>query len=243
MTDTHPAQPAEQWVGANDPAADNGAPPRDLARQALRETLAALRRAPQDSRVASRVTGRRPLGSAGADGRDPRPVAAVLQDLMVTHAWEAPTAAGGIVDAWPRIAPELADHVTVEHYDPSTRCLELRPDSPTYATQLRLLGDTAMCRRVNAAVGRDVVRTVRVLATGTPRTRPAARPPASPRGDSPTPREPRKTPVLRADPDRPQPVGHGRPGDPWARAAARARRERDAERPCATPEADTGRHE
>ncbi|WP_331738556.1 DciA family protein [Embleya sp. NBC_00896] len=239
MTDTYPTQPADQHVRANNSAAGGGGTPRDLARQTLRETLAALRRASGDSQVTSKATTRRPLGSAGADGRDPRPVSAVLEDLMVTHAWEAPTAAAAIVDAWAQIAPELAAHVTIEHYDPGTRRLELRPDSPTYATQLRLLGDAAICRRVNAVVGHDVVRAVRVLTIGSPRVRPPTRLPECPPTRKPPPPGPRNRPIPRPDSDHPQPVGPGRPDNPWARAAARARRERVGESPRATRNTDT----
>lgn len=233
MTDTYPTQPADQHVRANNSAAGGGGTPRDLARQTLRETLAALRRASGDSQVTSKATTRRPLGSAGADGRDPRPVSAVLEDLMVTHAWEAPTAAAAIVDAWAQIAPELAAHVTIEHYDPGTRRLELRPDSPTYATQLRLLGDAAICRRVNAVVGHDVVRAVRVLTIGSPRVRPPTRlPECPPPGSLPRqgPGIDRSRGRIRTIPSPSDPAarttpGHGRRHAPavnaWARVPAR----------------------
>jgi hypothetical protein len=50
-------------------------------------------------------------------------------------------------------------------YDTSSGRLDLRPSSPAYATQLRLLG-AQLAKQINDKLGRPVVRTIRVLPPG-----------------------------------------------------------------------------
>jgi hypothetical protein len=67
---------------------------------------------------------------------------------------------------WPDIAtavsPTLPAHVQATGYDPDTGRLDLRPDSPAYATQLRLL-TTRIIATANEHVGTQAVRALRVL--------------------------------------------------------------------------------
>ncbi|MGW2896736.1 DciA family protein [Streptomyces sp. NPDC001212] len=71
------------------------------------------------------------------------------------------------------ISPQLPHHVTAAAFHPETGQLNLRPDSPAYATQLRLIA-ARIVATVNSAVGTDAVRTVRLLPVG---AAPAARTP------------------------------------------------------------------
>ncbi|WP_322888036.1 DciA family protein [Streptomyces solincola] len=80
----------------------------------------------------------------------------MLQGLMADRAWDVPAAGGSILDQWPDIAaalsPKLASHVTAVAFHAETGQLDLRPDSPAYATQLRLISSRIVAA-ANDAVG------------------------------------------------------------------------------------------
>jgi hypothetical protein len=177
---TNPTQPA-----ADGPVAELSGV--DLARVALRQAREAARkngggeaRAPRRSRSA--VVRR--------DGREPTGFAAVLQGLMADRAWEVPAAGGTVLDRWPDIAAaislKLASHVTAVAFHPETRQLDLRPDSPAYATQLRL-NSARIVAAANSTVGTDAVRAIRVL----------------PVGAAPAPRATESAPAAAAGPEAP----------------------------------------
>ncbi|MEW1911297.1 DciA family protein [Kitasatospora sp. NPDC085895] len=98
-------------------------------------------------------------------GRDPIGLGAALAGLIAERAWDTPTAAGGILDQWTTIAPELVGKVTPTHFNARTGRLDLQPTSPAYATQLRLLG-RQLVARINGKAGQTLVRDLRVLAPG-----------------------------------------------------------------------------
>ncbi|MEU5053537.1 DciA family protein [Streptomyces sp. NPDC021096] len=103
------------------------------------------------------------------DGRDPQGFATVLQGLMADRAWDIPAAGGSVLDQWPAIAanvsPNLAAHVQATAFHTESGRLDLRPDSPAYGTQLRLLS-TRIVAAANDAAGTQAVRSIRVLAAG-----------------------------------------------------------------------------
>ncbi|MEV8606024.1 DciA family protein [Streptomyces griseoviridis] len=163
MTETiNPSQQQEQ------PGTDSGELSGvDLARVALHQAReAAKARGESGTRKA-----KRPVRAAAArrDGREPTGFAAVLQGLMADRAWDVPAAGGSILDQWPAIAaavsPNLPAHVAAVAFHAESGQLDLRPDSPAYATQLRLL-NTRVIAAANEAAGTQAVRTVRVLAVG-----------------------------------------------------------------------------
>ncbi|MEU6009551.1 DciA family protein [Streptomyces sp. NPDC047453] len=88
---------------------------------------------------------------------------------MADRAWNVPAAGGSVLDRWPDIAAavssRLPEHVQAVAFHPESGQLDLRPDSPAYATQLRLI-TARIITTANEAVGIDTVRTVRVLAAG-----------------------------------------------------------------------------
>lgn len=145
----------------------------DLARVALHAARkAARKRGDTETRMPRRRTQR----AVKHDGREPTGVAAVLQGLMTERAWAIPAAGGTILDRWPDIAAavssRLPEHVQAVAFHAESGQLDLRPDSPAYATQLRLI-TARIIAAVNHAVGTDAVRIIRVLAAGTasgPRT-------------------------------------------------------------------------
>ncbi|GAB2606328.1 hypothetical protein GCM10027168_44000 [Streptomyces capparidis] len=109
---------------------------------------------------------------------------------MADRAWEAPAAAGSVIDQWADIAPELVGKVQPVHYDTATGRLDLLPASTAYATQLRLLA-RQMVTRINAATGSTTVRAIRVLPPG-PATG-ATTPGPAPEASAAAPKAPVKT--------------------------------------------------
>ncbi|MBT2544985.1 DUF721 domain-containing protein [Streptomyces sp. ISL-44] len=157
----------------------------DLARIALHQVreAAKARGAAGGTRKAKRQP--RAVGSR-RDGRELAGFAAVLQGLMADRAWDVPAAGGSLLGQWPAIAaavaPRLPEHVQAVAFHPETGQLDLRPDSPAYATQLRLIS-ARIVAAANEWSGNDAVRTVQVLAVGAasaPRpARPAPEAPAA----------------------------------------------------------------
>ncbi|CAL9672700.1 hypothetical protein SUDANB15_07521 (plasmid) [Streptomyces sp. enrichment culture] len=138
----------------------------DLAGVALHAAREAARKRGDSE---TRMPRRRPQRAVKRDGREPTGFAAVLQGLMAERAWAIPAAGGSLLDRWPDIAAavssRLPEHVQAVAFHPESGQLDLRPDSPAYATQLRLIS-ARIITTVNQAVGTDVVRTIRVLAAG-----------------------------------------------------------------------------
>lgn len=152
----------------------------DLARVALHAARDAARKR---GAVSEARTPRR-RARVRRDGRDPQGFAAVLQQLMAERAWEVPAAGGSLLDRWPEIAAtvagRLAEHVQAVAFDGDNRRLDVRADSPAYATHIRLL-TPQLVAAANEAAGREVVRSIRVLAAGAPA------PPASGTGPASSP--------------------------------------------------------
>ena len=148
------------------------------------------------------------------DGREPRGLAAVFQQLVTERAWEVPAAGGSVLQQWPAIAPDLAPHVQAVGFDADHGRLDLLPDSPAYATQLRM--STAAWSR---------------WPTGPPAaTRSAASASCRP-APTPPPRPP-TCPGCRAGPGRARAHSRGRLGrlPPGARRRTRPPRREQADR-------------
>ncbi|MGW5679020.1 DciA family protein [Streptomyces sp. NPDC003860] len=187
----------EQTTTTENTGSSDGTEPSgvDLARVAL-----------QQARLAARSNGgeakaprRRRATTTRRDGREPSGFAAVLAGLMADRAWELPAAGGSVLDRWPDIAaavaPRLHHHVRAVAFHPENGQLDLCPDSPAYATQLRLI-TARIVAAANEAAGTAAVRTVRVLAPGAapaPRTAPAPETPAAARNTAAAPAVPVKT--------------------------------------------------
>ncbi|MEU0837160.1 DciA family protein, partial [Streptomyces sp. NPDC005969] len=108
--------------------------------------------------------------------------------------WETSLSAGSIVDQWANLCPQYVGRIEPVHYDPERRVLELRPCSPAYAAQLRLLGGQ-LAKQINDKIGSEVVRAIRPLPVGAITTAPTDRPAVDPAPEpSPAPAKPRTTP-------------------------------------------------
>ncbi|MEU9983728.1 DUF721 domain-containing protein [Streptomyces sp. NPDC050856] len=136
----------------------------------------------REERPKSAFHGRAPVGLAGA-----------FQSLLADRGWDVPAAGGSIVDRWPDIAtsvaPKLAAHTTGVAFDPETGQLDLLPDSPAYATQLRLM-TPRIITAANEQASAAAVRTIRVRQPG---TLPATLAPAPATGTAPAPAGPVRT--------------------------------------------------
>jgi predicted nucleic acid-binding Zn ribbon protein len=137
----------------------------DLARVALQAAKAAAKSRPAAAAGGRNSARRRSSRPVRGDGRDPLKLGAAVTALMAERAWEAPAAAGSVIDQWAEIAPELVGKVRPVHYDADSGRLDLLPISPAYATQLRLLG-RQMVARINAKTAAETVRSIRVLPPG-----------------------------------------------------------------------------
>uniref|UniRef100_UPI002F907A48 DciA family protein n=1 Tax=Streptomyces virginiae TaxID=1961 RepID=UPI002F907A48 len=164
----------------------------DLARVALHQAREAAKA--RGASASTRKTKRQMrTTSVGRDEREVAGFGAVLQGLLADRAWDIPAAGGGVLDQWPDIADavtaNLSAHVTAAAFNAASGQLDLRPDSPAYATQLRLLS-ARIIAVANDRTGTQVVRTIRVLAASQtmvlePRTPAPAPAPAAARPEAP----------------------------------------------------------
>lgn len=137
----------------------------DLARVALHNAREAARRRGAEPAAKRRSKTRQGRGPVRGDGREPVGLGGALSALMASRAWETPVAGGGVLADWPAIAPELAAHVTAVAHDAESGRLDLLPDSPAWATQLRLTS-ASLVTRIGRQVGPGVVRSIHVLPPG-----------------------------------------------------------------------------
>lgn len=132
----------------------------DLARQALASYKATAKTAP--STRPPKARSRRPIRG---ERRDPAGLGSVLATVSGELGWQESMRGGDLLEQWPALCPQYVGRVQAVTFDATRGCLELRPSSPAYATQLRLLGGQ-LCRQINDKLGQDVVRSVRVLQVG-----------------------------------------------------------------------------
>ncbi|HEY0816764.1 MAG TPA: DciA family protein [Pseudonocardia sp.] len=166
-----PAAPVVPSTGDNDAgAAHRGA---DLAREALRSAReasahkAASRAAQEAGRKPSGARGRRRRWSgAGPDERDPQPFGRVVARVSLDRGWSPRLTDATVVGRWPQlVGADIADHCTPLSLRDGE--LVLQAESTAWATQLRTL-QRQLLTRLAAAVGRDVVKRIRVVGPSGP---------------------------------------------------------------------------
>lgn len=144
----------------------------DLAREALRtarEASAQRRKQAADtaSGVARRGGGRsrrRRWSGPGPDDRDPQPFGRLVSRVAMDRGWSPRLTDATVLGRWPQLAgPEVADHCTPVSLRDGE--LVLQAESTAWATQLRQL-QRQLLARLAAAVGRDVVRRIKVVGPG-----------------------------------------------------------------------------
>ncbi|MFB7031532.1 MULTISPECIES: DciA family protein [unclassified Streptomyces] len=176
-TQTTTAVPAQPQATGTDPGVEaSGA---DLARLMLQRARQDAKQRGDDRPGPARRPKKKP--AVQYHGRAPVGLAGAFQSLLADRGWDVPAAGGSILDRWPDIAaavaPRLAAHTTAVAFDAETGQLDLMPDSPAYATQLRLMTPRiiAAANEMSAAAA---VRTVRVRQPGTLPATPAPAPTA-----------------------------------------------------------------
>lgn len=163
---------------------------QDLARLALAQYKASTKNQPQQPRQ----TARRPLRSVRTgDRREPSGLGNVLTQLAGDLGWQPGVQGGDILGRWAELCPQYVDRIQPVHYDPERRVLELRPCSPAYAAQLRLLGGQ-LAKQINDKVGSEVVRAIKPLPVGAVTAESSSRP-----GPTPAPAAPVVPPAKTRD--------------------------------------------
>ena len=100
--------------------------------------------------------------------RDPRPLGRLLDMLVANRGWGERMALGRLRESWAKIAGE---HVAARSEPLEFRqgTLVLRADGGAWATELTLL-KSSIATKVNAFLGEDLVREVRVVAGSSARS-------------------------------------------------------------------------
>jgi predicted nucleic acid-binding Zn ribbon protein len=145
----------------------------DIAREALRAARAA-----SAERAAQRATerqGRKPVTSRGRrrrwsgpgpDDRDPQPFGRLVSRVALDRGWSPRLTDATVLGRWPHlVGAEIADHCTPLSLRDGE--LVLQAESTAWATQLRTL-QRQLLVRLAGAVGKDVVRRIRVVAPSGP---------------------------------------------------------------------------
>ena len=131
----------------------------DSATAAAEAAAEALRRATR-STAPAKGPRRKPGTSTGAS-RDPEPIGAVVDRLIVDQGWQDRSAVAVLMGEWAQIVgDDVAAHVAPASFDDGE--LVLQAESTAWATQMRLLLPQVH-RAVDERVGRGVVRRIRVL--------------------------------------------------------------------------------
>jgi predicted nucleic acid-binding Zn ribbon protein len=121
-------------------------------------------------------------GSAGASrGRprrdDPQPLTSAIEGFLDQQGWQQRAAMGSVFGRWEEIVGhDLAAHTRPDSFSDGE--LAVTADSTAWATQVRLLAPT-LVRRLNAELGDETVRRVKVRGPAPPRRRGGWRVPGS----------------------------------------------------------------
>ncbi|NYE95933.1 putative nucleic acid-binding Zn ribbon protein [Psychromicrobium silvestre] len=113
-----------------------------------------------------------PRSAIGA-ARDPQGLGGILERLVAERGWSSPVAVGSVMVQWNNlVGPEIAAHCQPESFEGTV--LQVRCDSTSWATQLRLLSSSLLAR-FDADLGAGVVTKIQVLAPTAPNWRKGGR--------------------------------------------------------------------
>jgi predicted nucleic acid-binding Zn ribbon protein len=155
---------------SSEPPARRGA---DIARDALRAAReasaerAAQRSAERQGRKPATPRGRRRRWSGpGPDERDPQPFGRLVSRVSLDRGWSPRLTDATVLGRWPQlVGAEIADHCTPVSLRDGE--LVLQAESTAWATQLRTL-QRQLLSRLAVAVGKDVVKRIRVVGPSGP---------------------------------------------------------------------------
>ena len=145
----------------------------DIAREALRAAREAS--AEKAAEGAAQISGRKPTGARGRrrrwsgpgpDDRDPQLFGRLIARVSLDRGWSPRLTDATVLGRWPLlVGAEIADHCTPVSLRDGE--LVLQAESTAWATQLRTL-QRQLLARLAAAVGKDVVRRIRVVGPSGP---------------------------------------------------------------------------
>ncbi len=102
-------------------------------------------------------------------GRDPQGLGTVFNRLLGERGWKSPVAVGSVLSRWDElVGPDVAAHCRPESFENNT--VQVRCDSTTWATQLRLLR-TSLLDRFEKELGAGVVTVIDVMGPTAPNWR------------------------------------------------------------------------
>ena len=138
----------------------------DQAVSALRKIRAAVRAGISPKKRNSASQRQTPTGQTFSDTRDPKLIAAALDEFLITSGLDSRSSVAQVLSNWTElVGQEVADHVQPQSFDDGK--LILRADSTAWATQMRLLQATVQ-RRLNEQVGQNTVTEIQVLGPDAP---------------------------------------------------------------------------
>jgi len=166
-----PAAPVVHSSGDNAGAtARRGA---DIAREALRTArqASAEKAAERAGKLPARKltagrSRRRRWSGPGPDDRDPQPLGRLAARVSLDRGWSPRLTDATVLGRWPHlVGADIADHCTPVSLRDGE--LVLQAESTAWATQLRTL-QRQLLARLAAAVGKDVVKRIRVVGPSGP---------------------------------------------------------------------------
>lgn len=145
----------------------------DIAREALRAAREAsaeksAQRATErrGTRSSGRSGRRRRWSGPGPDDRDPQLLGRIASRVSLDRGWSPRLTDATVLGRWPQlVGADIADHCTPVSLRDGE--LVLQAESTAWATQLRTL-QRQLLVRLAGAVGKDVVRRIRVIGPSSP---------------------------------------------------------------------------
>ncbi len=102
-------------------------------------------------------------------GRDPLGLASVVNRLVSERGWSSPVAVGSVMAQWNTlVGPEISAHCQPDSFTGTV--LQVRCDSTSWATQMRLLS-ASLLARLDAELGAGIVTRIKVLGPAAPNWR------------------------------------------------------------------------
>lgn len=112
---------------------------------------------------------RRSFMDSKDSGRDPLGLGSVVSRLVSERGWSSPVAVGSVMAQWDTlVGPEIAAHCRPDSFTGTV--LQVRCDSTSWATQLRLLS-ASLLARFDAELGAGVVTRIQVIGPAAPNWR------------------------------------------------------------------------
>lgn len=162
-----PGTSGGEAAGSSGDSSPRGADLARAALQAAREQTKARGRGRPPKRLKSTGARRkRGWSGPGTDDRDPQPLGRVASRIAADHGWAERLAGGQVFGRWAAlVGDEVAEHTKPVALQEGE--LTVQAESTAWATQLRLL-QRQILKRIADALGKDVVRRIKVQGPAAP---------------------------------------------------------------------------